>query len=388
MSYYGWTTVAADESRHEGMGGIAHLSRFINMTRKSTTDGDADAFDTVLRAIAAGHPRPEEPDVRRAAGRLFGRPDALELLREVMVEEQQLRRIHVEIGGGSGQGSGLRVDERLRVMPIPSLVNGVGSLSAGSSWRRFGLAAAAVLAIGIGLNWSAASELLLAFRAGGAAVSRTVATRAAELDTVDLPDGSRVILAPNSHLEYAMTPRTGPREIRLDGEAFFDVRHDDERPFRVQTRHVVVEDLGTTFVVREYAGDGRARVAVRTGAAALRAREGPRTLPTSLRPGEGAYVDSSGTIARFSSDPESYGAWTTGRLQFDGAPLPEALSQLARWYGVEFRMSDSTLARQYFTGGFSSTSLSKALAILGPVVHARFEQEGRVVVVTPRPEGR
>jgi ferric-dicitrate binding protein FerR (iron transport regulator) len=250
-----------------------------------------------------------------------------------------------------------------------------------------GLAAAALLAAGVGLNWSAMSGLLRTIRPGSSPVPVTVATRAAELDTVNLPDGSRAILAPNSSLHYAIAPLAGPRELRLEGEAYFDVKHDDERPFRVQTPHAVVEDLGTTFVVREYAGDGRARVAVRTGAAALHARDESRTLLTNLRPGEGAYVDSSGAIVRFSGDPESYGSWSTGRLEFDAAPLPEVLSELARWYDVEFQLSDSTLNRQYFTGAFDAVSLTQTLGILGPIVHARFEQQGREVIVIPRPSG-
>jgi transmembrane sensor len=245
-----------------------------------------------------------------------------------------------------------------------------------------------VLAIAIGVNWSAVSRLLGVFSAGGAAASRTVATRAAQLDTVNLPDGSRVILAPNSHLKYAMTPGVGPREIRLEGEALFDVRHDDDRPFRVRTRRAVVEDLGTSFVVREYAADSRTRVAVRSGAAALQTSDDSSAAAIDLRPGDGAYIDSAGTIARFTGDPESFGAWTAGYLTFDGAPLPEVLAQLERWYGVEFRMNDSTLSRQYFTGSVSSSSLPDALAIIARVVHARFEQDGRMVAVTPRSKAR
>ena len=150
----------------------------------------------------------------------------------------------------------------------------------------------------------------------------------------------------------------------------------------------MVEDLGTVFVVREYTGDSRARVAVRSGAAALHTRDGGSATSVELRSGDGAYIDSSGAIARFTGDPESYGSWASGRFEFDAAPLPEVLAELTSWYGVEFTMSDSMLKRQYFTGGFSSASFSRALAILGPVVHARFEQKGRVVVVTPRPDGR
>lgn len=350
--------------------------------------GEGDESDGLPRALTADHARLEEASVRRAAERFYGRSDTFQLLREVMVEEQLLRRIHAGIDGGSEQGSGPHVDQQLRVMPVPSLVNGVSSSGVGSPWRRFGLAAAAVLAIGIALNWSAASGLLRAFRADGSAVSRTVVTRAAQLDTVNLPDGSSVILAPNSSLHYAVASLRGPRELSLEGEAYFDVKHDDERPFRVQTRRAVVEDLGTTFVVRDYAGEVHARVAVRSGAAALRARDGSGTAPISLRPGEGAYVNSTGAVAQFSGDPESYGSWISGRFTFDAAPLPEVLSELARWYDVEFQLSDSTLSEQYFTGGFNSASLSKALAILGPVVHARFEREGRVVVVAPRSEAR
>ena len=353
-----------------------------------TRDSDEDELEALRRLISADSARLEESDVTRAAERFFGRPDTLELLREVAREEQLLRRLRAEITSGLEQGSGPHRNEQPRVLPIPSLVDGAGRSRGGLAWRRIGLAAAAVLALGVGLNWSAASGLLRAIHRGGSAVPETVATHAAQLDTVNLPDGSRAILAPNSSLRYIMAPLAGPRELRLDGEAFFDVKHDDDRSFRVRTRHAVIEDLGTTFVVREYAEDPRARVTVRSGAATLRPSNGSSASRIDLRPGDGAYIDSSGAIARFTAAPESYGSWTTGHLMFDAAPLPEVLSQLATWYDVEFRMTDSTLTKQYFTGGLNSISLPKALAILGPIVHARFAQEGRIVDVSTRPIGR
>lgn len=349
-------------------------------------DGD-DELEALLRAITSDHARPEDVEMRRAVERLYGRPDALQLLREVAREEQLLRLFHVRTGAGS-HGSGDALRERApRVLAIPS----IGSHSRGGAgsnhWRTIGLAAAAVLVIGFAMNRGIAAGLLELIGIGASATPRTVTTLVAELDTVELPDGSRAILAPSSTLRYTMSPRSGPRELQLEGEGYFDVEHDAERPFRVRTRNAVVEDLGTVFVVREYAGDPRTRVAVRSGAAALHARDDGRAAPVELRPGDGAYVDSSGAIARFTGDPESYGSWTSGRFEFDAAPLPDVLSALASWYGVEFRMSDSTLKQQYFTGGFGSDSLSRALAILGPVVHARFRQEGRVVVVTSLPDG-
>jgi ferric-dicitrate binding protein FerR (iron transport regulator) len=150
----------------------------------------------------------------------------------------------------------------------------------------------------------------------------------------------------------------------------------------------MITDLGTTFVVREYAADAHALVAVRSGAASVVATAADTIPPMTMRPGDGAYVDSRGEISRFSGDPESYGAWTSGKLAFDGTALPDVLDRLGRWYAVEFRLADSTLSTQYFTGEFRSVPLAEALAILGPIVHARFAQEGREVVVTAIPAGR
>jgi transmembrane sensor len=348
---------------------------------------DDEEMDALLRAIITDRSQRQDIDVQRAIEKLYGRQDTLELLHEVAREEQLLRLLHVRMGTDpKGLGDALhRREPKTLSIPSPDLHARGGAK--GARWKTIGLAAAAVLAVGLALNWNIASTLLQSFRVGASATPRMAATVAAELDTVELPDGSRAILAPNSSLRYTISPRSGPRELQLEGEAYFDVEHDPERPFRVRTRHAVVEDLGTVFVVREYAGDPRMRVAVRSGAAALRARDDSSASRIELRSGDGAYVDSSGAIARFTGDPASYGSWTRGKFEFDAASLPDVLAELASWYGVEFRMSDPTLEKQYFTGGFSSASLSRVLEILGPIVHARFEQEGREVVVTSLPAG-
>lgn len=356
------------------------------MTPPGAMDSD-DELEALLRALTSDRAQLEDVETRRVVERLYGRPDTIELLREVAREEQLLRLFHVRTGAGSWRSGDALGERAPGVLAIPSLGAHTREVSSGNRWKTIGLAAAAVLVIGFAMNRGIAAGLLESIGIGASATPLTVTTQVAELDTVELPDGSRTILAPSSSLRYTISPRSGPRELQLEGEAFFDVEHDAERPFRVRTRSAVVEDLGTVFVVREYTGDARTRVAVRSGAAALRARDDSRAAPVELRSGDGAYVDSSGTIARFTGDPESYGSWASGRFEFDAAPLPEVLAELARWYGVEFRMSDSTLKRQYFTGGFNSDSLSRALAILGPVVHARFRQEGRVVVVTSLPDG-
>ncbi|HEX6965469.1 MAG TPA: DUF4974 domain-containing protein, partial [Gemmatimonadaceae bacterium] len=125
------------------------------------------------------------------------------------------------------------------------------------------------------------------------------------------------------------------------------------------------------------------------GAVTLRAKTAGDTLGIAVHPGEVADIDSTRAIVRIARDSASNWMWTSGRLAFDQTSLPAVLAALHRWYDVDFQLDDSTLATQYFTGAFdTAASLPQILDILGPLVHARFEQHGRVVVVTRRPGGR
>lgn len=358
------------------------------MTIDADGDDDRELALQALRMLIRDSAQPDDFETREAGQEFLGRSDALELLREVVAEERLLRTLRANISNEPAQAVASRERALPRVRPAHSHVS-VGLASrAGRTWRRMAIAAAALLAVGLASNWGTIRNALRTLGNRGEPVHASFATNAAELDTLSLPDGSRAILAPNSSLSYVMARHLGSRTVKLEGEAYFDVIHDDDRPFRVETRHALVTDLGTTFVVREYLTDRRTRVGIRSGAASLQARNHAPAPLITLHPGDGAYVDSLGAISRFTSDPESYGAWRNGYLAFDATPLPEVLEQVGHWYGVQFRITDPTVGKQLFSGEFRAVPLADALAILGQVVHARFEQEGKVVLVTARPAGR
>src|SRR6185437_12701777 len=128
--------------------------------------------------------------------------------------------------------------------------------NARASWTSQALRAAAILLIVTGVAAGTQdSEIMHWMRQGSHPETRTVVTRAGQQDTVHLPDGTQAILAPGTELRYAIATTVGARELRLNGQAIFSVRHDSARPFRVQTPRAVIEDLGTTFAVREYSAD-------------------------------------------------------------------------------------------------------------------------------------
>jgi transmembrane sensor len=352
---------------------------------------DSRMYELLARSIGGRLLPADEGEVRRATCALFARPDGLELLREVAIEEGMLRillaRVHTEHAEPEQRGSRTpSIRDRRGRTPFGLRWR---RLNRAASWRRNVLKAATILVVVGGAAGVGTRGALRWFRRGTSPTPPTphsVTTSAGQRATIDLPDGSQVILAPNSELRYAVARDAGPRELQLDGEAYFAVQHDVARPFRVHTRRAVIEDLGTTFVVRAYPTDPRAHVAVRSGAVTIRARTAHDSTVTTLRPGEAAAFDSSGSVVRLAGNPAADWAWITGRLAFDQTQLPAVLAQLHRWYDVDFRLDDSTLATQYFTGAFdAATPLPHVLEILGPLVHARFERRGRIVTVTPRP---
>jgi transmembrane sensor len=97
------------------------------------------------------------------------------------------------------------------------------------------------------------------------AVAVTYRTGPGAADSVRLPDGSRVVLAPRSELIVSADYGKTGRDVELRGVAYFDVMHDDSRPFAVRSGGATIRDVGTVFTVRGDSG-GSLRVAVQEGA--------------------------------------------------------------------------------------------------------------------------
>lgn len=347
---------------------------------------DRSAKELLDGWISGGLTPAEEVEASRIARLVYGRPDTLDLLREIMAEEGMLSELlgRVRVEGDVPAPTAGVPDVRVRLLPHTARPPHPWTRTQG--WHQRARSAAAMLLIAGGLT--VLGIHLVRSERGRVSAPAMVATLPGQRSTVELPDGSRATLAPNSSISYEISPAKGAREVALEGEAYFEVVHDEARPFRVRTANAVVKDLGTAFLVREYSTDTRTRVAVRSGAVAVSASSAGDTPATGLRAGQAVDMDANGEVVSLTADTASYWAWTMGRLVFDGEPLPEVLTRLSRWYGVEFQLSDSSLSEQYFTGAFDAVSLPQALEILGPLVHVRFEQRGRVVLVVPRPGSR
>jgi ferric-dicitrate binding protein FerR (iron transport regulator) len=278
------------------------------------------------------------------------------------------RRLRTDLGDGTELGE-------LRRIRQPG---GVPAFSYAAARWFIGVrvAAAVVLAVGVG----SAMAVWLRSRHPTPPPARVAATGAGERATFRLPDGTRVMLGVASRLRYPAQFGAAAREVSVDGEAYFDVAHDADRPFTVQAGELVAKDLGTQFTVRRYPEDPGARVVVREGRVAIRAAA-DGALEGVVAAGQRGGLGRGGAPFVEAADTGRYFAWTHGRLVLDKVPLREALPELERWFDLEFRLADRALGDVPLSATLKTKPTADVLNSLAASLGMRQRQTGRTVTL-------
>jgi transmembrane sensor len=237
------------------------------------------------------------------------------------------------------------------------------------------VACVVVLMIGGGV----AATLLLRSVLTPPELMRVTTTAPGERAAFRLPDGTQVMLGVASTLRYPSAFSGKARDIALEGEAYFDVAHQEERPFIVRAGGLVARDLGTRFTVRSYPEDASARVVVREGRVAIRPARGG--VEGVVAPGQVGRLDAGRVPAIEQADTAALFAWTVGRLVFDGTPLRDALPQLGRWFGLEFRLADSALGEVPLSANLRTEPTPDVLESLAASLGMQQRRQGRTVTL-------
>ena len=227
--------------------------------------------------------------------------------------------------------------------------------------RRSRLAPVAVLALAAGLALALLPGLWLLLRADER-------TATAQTRSVALPDGSVALLGADSALSVGYDD--SERKVALlKGEAYFEVRADAARPFRVSAGEVTALVLGTAFDVHRH-GDGGATVAVARGA--VRVDSG-----ASLTAGTWARLDAAGRQEQGRIPPGEVGSWRSGLIVARDRPMAEVFDDLRRHLPALVMLTNAAWAEQRVTGVYNTTDPVAALqAVAG--AHG-----GTVTPVTP-----
>lgn len=248
--------------------------------------------------------------------------------------------------------------------------------------------------------YAAAASVLCVMLAGAAYIFRadvldiidpietiTYSTAPGQQLSVRLPDGSRVWMNTASSLSFPEKFRGDTRHIYLSGEAFFEVAHDEKKPFFVHAGSFYTRVLGTSFNIKAYPKtDEPIYVTVATGKVAVGvvdSLEHHREL-TRLTPNHRVLYDRMAhTVIGDSIAVGQVSAWREGRLVFRQAGLQEMVSTLERWYGVSIAVQPPTTSTTCsftadYYAGISLRDVLEALQITGKIAYTL---EGNKVVI-------
>ncbi len=182
--------------------------------------------------------------------------------------------------------------------------------------------------------------------------------------TIVLPDGTKVKLNSESYLEYPSHFEGDKREVKLIGEAFFEVTKNPEKPFIVKSGALNVRVLGTSFNVSVNPYDQKSTVAVATGKVAVSklSENGSDTLIATLLPDEMVSLDhKTNQYEVISFDREQVFGWKDGILVFHNDDYPTIVKKLEKWYGVEFIVAENYKQGNGYTGTFTNATLEKVM---------------------------
>ena len=203
-----------------------------------------------------------------------------------------------------------------------------------------------------------------------------------------LPDGSAVWLNAGSHITYNENFSGATREVKLEGEAYFDVVKQQQRPFIVHVAGYDIKVLGTAFNVKCYPQDKTVETTLLRGMIEVIKQGNKKQKPIYLHPNEKLIVEKFAannepalpnntqvvipekdyTVAVLDSTIKEKErietAWVYNRLEFRGESFEKLAEKLERWYNVTIFFEDDAVKKLNFNGSFENETIEQALAAL------------------------
>lgn len=183
-------------------------------------------------------------------------------------------------------------------------------------------------------------------------VYRVVSTNAGEKASIDLGDGTKVFLNSESRIDIPEVFLNSQRYVRLQGNAYFTVMKDEQRPFLIETEHAMIRVIGTEFDLRSYPDENEVRVAVKNGTVSMnRILSGDEDITVDGGHLGRLNMDSDMLEVEIIENMDLYSGWLEGRLIFRNMMMESVFTQLKRWYNVEiiYELSDVSLFEKEFT---------------------------------------
>ncbi|MDN5284882.1 MAG: FecR family protein [Mucilaginibacter sp.] len=195
----------------------------------------------------------------------------------------------------------------------------------------------------------------------------------AKTKVIILADGTRVTLNANSDLRYPQKFDGAQREVYLKGEAYFEVVHNDKKPFIIYSGTLKTQVLGTSFTVSAYNEQRPMKVTVLTGKVGV--VDQINKAHAILTPGLCATTDQINQNFAIShiADPADAIAWLDDKLLFDNSTLADVAMALSNKYAVNIKISNQRVAGQRITAIFQKQSLPDILNGITRLTHSKYK---------------
>lgn len=201
--------------------------------------------------------------------------------------------------------------------------------------------------------------------------------------SLQLADGSTVTLQPRSEITFARSLGGPLREVRLSGEAFFNVARDENRPFRVYSEEIVTQVLGTSFTVRAYQGDKKVTVAVTSGKVQVYKKEAEENL-VILAPNQQAVYDKNKAevVREVVKHPEIIlPSSNLFHMSFDETPATKIFDVLQENYGIEIVYDKESLSKCSLTTAMSDEGLFERIEVICKALKATYRVDDGVIFI-------
>lgn len=205
---------------------------------------------------------------------------------------------------------------------------------------------------------------------------------AGKMIKIHLPDGSVVWLNSGSEISFAQKFNDQAlRNVRLKGEAYFEVKHDKKHPFVVKSGKLSTTVYGTSFSVRAYGNEGQTTVAVNSGKVGVTGEDGQhRNTTVMLLPSDKlSYNAANGKFIKTTMVNKDVNAWISGELVFEQTPLSEVFETLSRKYKLTINADASAYAACKLTARFSNAPIEAVLKAIRLSLNIQSKQIGQTI---------
>ena len=180
-----------------------------------------------------------------------------------------------------------------------------------------------------------------------------------------LPDSTVVTMNHNSSLEFPLAFNGDERRVKLNGEGYFDVARDEEKPFIVETgKEIQIKVLGTEFNLQSFSSDDIVQVSLISGSVEI-SRNGVADFSYIMHPSERFTCNVSNWEMKVETLKGITGVeWMSNKLVFMDTTLKEVARQISNHFGVQVIIEEEGLSSIRFSGSFDNRDLGTVLSYM------------------------